>query len=501
MNRLSQGLAIVLAALLVSAGTLLAGEPKHITILHTNDIHASFTPHEAFWVRESPKPLVGGMTELSFAVDSLRKVKPGVMLIDAGDVMTGNPITEYKYRGAYGGALFEMMNSVGYDVWCPGNHDFDIGQDNLRALTRIANFPTVSANLVEAAGGVPVNNKPYIILERNGVKVGLIGLTTTGLNQLIVPANFKGMQTLPTAETAQKYIDELRGKVDLVACVTHQGVDDDSVLAANTHNLDLIIGGHSHTRLRHPKRVNNVLIVQTGSNLENLGVLDLTIQDGHITKSDGNLLQLWYTNNRPKTALTEFVDSIKTAIDSDYSETLATMKDDLKNTVTESALGNFISDAQREAAKADIAFMNTHGIRKNISAGTFTKKDLFEVLPFRNVVVTFPVTGAQIRAVVQHYLDKHPAIQTSGIRCTWKRNADGSAEILTLLVNGAPVADGKQYLAAANDYLVSEGKHYLGIDIKGEVYTSMTLYKTVETKMRAEKTILPALEDRIAEVK
>ncbi|HLP16460.1 MAG TPA: bifunctional UDP-sugar hydrolase/5'-nucleotidase [Bacteroidota bacterium] len=502
MNRFTTRIRLAIAAFgLFSIGSMLAGEPGRITILHTNDIHASFTPHEAFWIKSSPKPLIGGMTELSWAVDSLRKVKPGVLLIDAGDMMTGNPITEYTYRGAYGGALFEMMNRIGYNLWCPGNHDFDISQDNLRLLTRIANFPTVSANLVRESGGAPVNNKPYTILESNGVKVGVIGLTTTVLNQLIVPANFKGLKVLSTTETAQKYIDELRSKVDVVAAVTHQGVEEDSSLAANVHGLDVIIGGHSHTRLKHPLRVNHVLIVQTGSNLENLGVLDLTVENGRITKYDGNLLPLWYTSERPATDLSRFVDSIKTAIDSDYSETLLTVKTDLKNTVTESALGNFITDAQRTASGADIAFMNTHGIRKNVAAGSFTKKDLFEVLPFRNVLVTFPVTGAQVRRIVQNYLDEHPAIQTSGIRCTYKRGADGKAEIVSLLIDGTAVSDQKVYKAAANDYLVSEAKRYLGIEVTNQKYTSFTLFKVVEKKMREDKLIPSAVENRISEVK
>lgn len=491
----------ILAAACVMLQPLSAGEPKHLTILHTNDIHASFTPHEAFWIKSSPKPLVGGFVELSWAVDSLRKVKPGVLLIDAGDMMTGNPITEYEFEGAFGGALFEMMNRVRYDLWCPGNHDFDISQENIRKLTGIARFPTVSANLVNEKEGVPANNKPFVVLEANGVKVGVIGLTTTILNQLIIPANFKGMKVLATAATAQKYIDELKGRVDLVVAVTHQGVEDDSVLAANVHGLDMIIGGHSHTRLKHPKRVNDIIIVQTGSNLENLGVVDLTIEDKKIVKYDGNLLPLWYTSERPATALSAFVDSIKTAIDIDYNETIATIPTDLKNTVTESALGNFITDAQREAAKSDVAFMNTHGIRKNVTAGTFTKKDLFEVLPFRNVIVSFTMTGAQIRSVVQNYLDERPAIQTSGIRCTWKRNGSGKAEILTLAVDGSPIVDTKTYTAAANDYLVSEAPRYLGFTVADQKYTTLTLYKVVEQKMRNEKTILAGIEERITESK
>ena len=136
----------------------------------------SFIPHEAFWVKENPKPLVGGFNELSFVVDSVRRVKSATLLLDAGDVMTGNPITEYTYAGAEGGALFEMMNRIGYDLWTPGNNDFDISSANLRKLTVIAKFPTVSANILDTLNHFPVNNKEYVVIEKNGLKIGVIGI-------------------------------------------------------------------------------------------------------------------------------------------------------------------------------------------------------------------------------------------------------------------------------------------------------------------------------------
>ncbi len=96
--------------------------------------------------------MVGGFKELAFRVDSLRSRKHTTILVDVGDVMTGNPICDIDYKGASGGALYEMMNRIGYDVSCPGNHDFDIGQDNLVRLTTIASFPSLSANLVNTKG-------------------------------------------------------------------------------------------------------------------------------------------------------------------------------------------------------------------------------------------------------------------------------------------------------------------------------------------------------------
>jgi 5'-nucleotidase/UDP-sugar diphosphatase len=488
----------------VMIGFLISGltaQPKTITILHTNDMHASFIPHEAFWVKESPKPLVGGFNELSFAVDSVRKVKTNSILIDAGDVMTGNPVTEYEYKGAQGGILFEMMNRLGYEVWTPGNHDFDISQNNLRSLIAIAKFPVVSANLVKGSGGFPVNNKEYTIIEKNGVRIGIIGVMTEGLYNLVNQTNLVDIKVLPTITTTQKFIDELTPKTDLIIAMTHQGVEDDSVLAANVKGLNVIIGGHSHTRLKKPKNVNGVLIAQAGSNCENLGILDLTVENHVVTKSWGVLLPLNYTSDRPKTELSKLIDSVSQKIDKDYSEVIGTLKSDWTRGNGETGIGNFIADAQREAVHADVAFMNNHGIRKNVTAGPLTKRDLFEVLPFRNVLVTFQLSGKEIKDLLRNYIDNRASIQTSGIMCTWKRNGNNEIEFVSLKINGKAIDDNRSYIAAASDYLVGEGKRYLNVEIKNPAFLQQTVFAAVEKKVLTEKNIDSKTENRIQEVK
>lgn len=479
----------------------LYAQPKTVTILHTNDMHANFIPHEAFWIKETPKPLVGGFNELSFAVDSLRKIKSNLLLVDAGDLMTGNPVTEYDYKGAQGGVLFEMMNRLGYEAWTPGNHDFDISQDNLRKLIAIAKFPVVSANLVKSGGGFPVNNKEYTIIEKNGVRIGIIGVITEGLYNLVNRTNLVDIKILPTITTTQRCIDELMPKTDLIIALTHQGVDDDSVLAANLKGLNVIIGGHSHTRLKKPKNVNGVLIAQAGSNCENLGILDLTVENHTITKSWGVLLPLNYTSERPKTDLSKLIDSVKQKIDLEYSEVIGNLKSDWTRGDGEMGIGNFIADAQREAVHADVAFMNNHGIRKNVTAGQLTKRDLFEVLPFRNVLVTFQLSGKQIKDLVKNYIQKHASIQTSGIICAWKRTTNNEIEFVSFMINGKLIDDNKAYVAAASDYLVGEGKRYLGVEITNPSFLQQTVFAAVENKVRTEKIIDSKIENRIQELK
>lgn len=485
----------------LTALTALFCQPKTITILHTNDMHASFIPHEAFWIKENPKPLVGGFNELSFVVDSLRRVKSATLVLDAGDVMTGNPITEYTYAGAEGGALFEMMNRIGYEAWTPGNHDFDISSANLRKLTNIAKFPTISANILDTLNQFPVNNKEYVIIEKNGLKIGIIGIMSDDFYNLVNQNSSAGIKILPSIETVKRLVALLNPQTDLLIALTHQGVKEDSDLAMNVQGLDLIVGGHSHSRLKHPLKVNGTLIVQTGSNCENLGVLDLTVEHHHIIAYDGNLLPLWYNSARPKTELSNFIDSIKTKIDEDYSTVIAMLKTDWTNSSSESGVGNFIADAQREAAGADVGFMNSSGIRKNLSAGPITKRDIFEILPFRNLLMKFELTGRQIRSIVEYYIEEHPNIQTSGIQCEWERKLDGSIKFNTFLVNGKPLDENRTYTGAASDYMMGEAKKYFGIETPKLTYLNQTVFTAIEEKVRKTKEISSTVEHRIKKYK
>jgi 5'-nucleotidase/UDP-sugar diphosphatase len=283
--------------------------------------------------------------------------------------------------------------------------------------------------------------------------------------------------------------------------LTHEGFEDDSVLAANVKGLDVIIGGHSHTRLKRPRLINGVLIVQTGSNCENLGVLDLTVDGGHVVSYDGRLLPLWSRGDRPVTALTRFIDSVQRGIDKVYSEVLASLKFDWLRTQGESSIGNFITDAQRKAAGAEIAFMNTHGIRKDVPAGPLTKLDLFEVLPFHNVLTTFQLHGRQLRTAMQFHLMQGTGVLTSGISCRWKRTADGDVEILSMQVQEKPVEDEETYRCAASDFFIGEAKRYLGIEIPQVLYLKETVFEAVEKEIRRVGVISPTLERHVVELK
>ena len=488
---------VVLTTLVLSASS----QPKQITILHTNDIHAHFLPHEAFWVRKTPKPMVGGFNELAFAIDSVRKTRPTTLLLDAGDLMTGTPISDRRYLGAEGGALMAMMNLCGYEGTIPGNHDFDISYSNALKLFSIAKFPVISSNLVDEASGEPITHTEYEIYNKGGLKIGAFALMSDDFYNLVSHKSTVGIKLLPTVETANRMAKLLAPQVDLVVAITHEGADEDSVLAMRTSGIDVIVGGHSHTRLTEPKFVNGVVIVQAGAYCENLGVLDLTVDHHKVTAYHGVLHELWYNPNHSPTAVTALVDSFKNDIDKEYGAVIATLKSEWNMQGWESGVGDFLSDAQREEAGADVGFMNNTGIRSKLSPGPMTKQDLFEVLPFRNELVKFPLTGKEIRAIVLYDIERRPGIQESGIACEWKRDSNGGIEIVSLRVNGKPLDENASYTGAASDYMTGESKRYLGIDIPNTTFVNETVFDAVLKKVLEEKTIDSKIEGRIKEEK
>jgi 5'-nucleotidase / UDP-sugar diphosphatase len=498
-SRFSRSLAHIGAGLMLFVLPLLS-QPKQITLLHTNDMHASFLPHEAYWMRTTPKPMVGGFNELAFAVDSIRKIRPTSFVLDAGDLMTGNPISDRVYKGAEGGGLIEMMNLIGYEVWTPGNHDFDISYANLQKLVALAKFPVIEANLLDEKTGTVITNREYTILEKNGIKIGVFGVMSSEYYGLVNKNSSAGVKLMPTIKIARRLIETLRPQVDLVVALTHVGVDEDSLIAINVTGLDVIIGGHSHTRLKTPKYINGVIIAQTGANCENLGVLDLTIENHAVKNYHGELHQLWYHPDR-NTVVTAMVDSFKTEIDKEYSEVIGTWTVESNTDRSDRQLGYFLCEAQREGANADLGFMNNGGIRKRFATGPIRKQDLFEVLPFRNILVSFKLTGKQVRDIVAKNITDRSGFQMSGVDCGWKRNADGAVEIVKLLINGKEVEDQAVYTGAASDYMMGEAKRYMGIETPPLTYSDQTVFKVTEKLIRAMKDVPGPIKGGIRELK
>lgn len=269
------------------------GAPKHITILHTNDVHSRIDP---FPDNHSLYPNLGGIARRATLVEHIRKENPYTLLLDAGDIFQGTP-----YFNFYGGELeFKLMSMLRYDAATIGNHDFDNGLDGLLAQMPHASFDLLSANY--DFSHTPMNGfvKPYKTFLLDGIKVGVFGLGIA-LEGLVAKKLFKETVYLDPFEIARETTNILKTEeqCDLVICLSHLGYSytdpqrpDDLKLAAQTQDIDLIIGGHTHTFLEKPtvqknKIGKNVIINQVGCYGINLGRLDFYFDSESNLKTDG----------------------------------------------------------------------------------------------------------------------------------------------------------------------------------------------------------------------
>mgnify|MGYP003493881653 FL=1 len=254
---------------------------KHLTILHTNDVHSHIDPFPA---TDAKNPNMGGVSRRSALVESIRKENPNVLLLDAGDIFQGTPYFNY-----YGGELeFKLMSMMKYDLATMGNHDFDNGIEGFYSQLPNANFEFVSANYDFKNTALNEIVKPYKIFTKDGIKIGVFGLGIQ-LEGLVDKKNYKETVYKDPVETAQEMTRILKEekRCDLVICLSHLGYHyknepnkiSDLNLAKLTKDIDLIIGGHTHTFLDKPTIVKNldekeVLVNQVGCYGINLGRID-----------------------------------------------------------------------------------------------------------------------------------------------------------------------------------------------------------------------------------
>jgi 5'-nucleotidase len=252
-----------------------------ITILHTNDVHSHI---DAFGPEDGRNANKGGVARRASLVDSIRKENPNTLLLDAGDIFQGTPYFNY-----YGGELeFKLMSKLKYDAATIGNHDFDNGIAGLYAQLPHAEFPFITANYDFSNTIMDTHTKPYKLFIKDGIKIGVFGLGIE-LSGLVDKTMYKETQYLDPIETSQEMTRILKEdeQCDLIICLSHLGYHyknnpnkiDDLKLAEATKNIDLIIGGHTHTFLKKPTVVKNLedkntLVNQVGCYGINLGKID-----------------------------------------------------------------------------------------------------------------------------------------------------------------------------------------------------------------------------------
>lgn len=256
-------------------GSAFAQQTKKLTLLQTSDVHSRIEPINQEGDRNYDK---GGFVRRATFLKEFRKETPDVLLFDCGDISQGTPY----YNLFQGEVEIRMMNEMGYDAMAIGNHEFDFGLDNMARLFKMAEFPIVCANYDVDATVLKGLVQPYVILNKDGLKIGVFGLGTE-IEGLIQANKCEGVIYKDPILIANEVAATLKKEgCDVVVCLSHMGIQMDERLVAKTRNIDAILGGHSHTFMQGPKMYlnldgKNVPVMHTGKSGIYVGQLDLTL--------------------------------------------------------------------------------------------------------------------------------------------------------------------------------------------------------------------------------
>jgi 2',3'-cyclic-nucleotide 2'-phosphodiesterase (5'-nucleotidase family) len=415
-------------------GALPAPADAHIVIFHINDIHGK----------------IDNLAKVAAIIDAERANGTDVFFFCAGDNFTGNPVIDlYDPPGE---PALEILDRLGLDVLSLGNHEFDYGMGPLRIVA--TRFPTVSAN-IEAQPGVLPELKPWVILKtKGGIQIAVFGLiqieSDTGLPSAH-PDKISGLHfSEPLAKAAE--MKKLRTSGQLLIGLTHIGYKQDLLLAKQMPELDLIIGGHSHTRVDPAENVNGVLVAQAGGDNMFLGRVDVQIKDGRVVEKKGRLIDL-----RQMQAEDETIKAMIVGFNNNPALARIIARAPLEIT-GKNNLGSLMTDAMRKAHDLDIALHNNGAIRLNRLPLVITLKDVYTLEPFGNEIIQIVMTPAEIRSLIKGSFEKDGAIDLQVSGMTYAVHTDGNQNIKEIELShpdGSPLDEDRTYKVGLTSYVAS----------------------------------------------
>jgi 5'-nucleotidase / UDP-sugar diphosphatase len=466
---------LIIAALSIAFNTF-TQEIKEVTILHWNDFHARNQPYRVSKKDSSGEQVyydVGGVGSMLGYIKKYRT--PNSLVLNAGDDFQGTPISNFT-RGR---SQIELMNLYNVDAFVLGNHEFDYSQYSLDSALNLAKFDVLSANVYMQSKG-SLMGKPYVTKEINGVKFGIIGITLPELFETSLPNNVTDLVMLSLDSVIQNGIAELKSQnADVIILLSHSGLDTDKELAAKFGgDVDVIVGGHSHSTLFKPVNVNGVAIVQAGSYGRNLGKLELKIdpEKDTVMSFNGQLIETILDSAVMDKEAAKKVEGMIAQYMPELTKKIGTLESDWRASYSEeSNLGQFEADAFRQKTSADISFINGGGLRKSMFKGDILIGDIWEINPFGNEVQVFTVTGSQLRQMIKNNIkirrekqregEGAELLHTSGLSYSYDSrivDAGGEDFLISFNLGRSDIQDDASYTIATNNYITGQFKKFFG---------------------------------------
>ena len=430
-----------------------------LRIIATNDFHGALEARP-----DANGRLRGGAAYLASVIRAARAgcVAPAceAIQLDGGDEFQGTPASNL----AFGRPVVAIFNDLGLAASALGNHEFDWGQDTLRARMREARYGIFGANVRYADG----RDVPWIrddtLIVRGALKIGVIGLATVATPTTTRASNVADLRFLEPAPIVDSLARRLRARgADYVIVIGHLGAYCDRDGATNCNGevvelakalhepIDAIVSGHTHSLI--DATINGIPIVQARSSGTAYGTIELGPLGA--THHVNDVLPDSLAADAPTAAIVSgAVERVAPFVD----RPVATIASALTRTGNQYALGNLIADAMRVVGKGDIAVMNNGGIRANLRAGQATYGSLFEVQPFGNILYRITVTGKSLRGYLASLVNRTPSVHVSGVTITYDSTKVGAARfVAATLSDGREIRDDAQYSVILIDFLVTGG--------------------------------------------
>jgi 5'-nucleotidase len=459
------------------------------------------------------------MPRLSTAVTQVRQEAgiDNILLLNAGDAVSGS----IYFNLYHGQAILWFLNYLDYDVMCLGNHEFDEGLETLANFVSGAEFHIISANLEFPSESVLHKTvTPWVIVEKNGERYGIFGLLTEETMDFINP----GVDITVTnhISAARHTVDELeKAGINKIIALTHIGWNEDLQLARDVGDIDIIIGGHSHTVPDvYPTVVNEdgspTLVAQAGEYAKYLGHLNVSF-DGTGVIKDWTGSELVPVDDKVAedatcaAKLTEYKAPVEKMLNTVIGKTLVDLNGERAEVRSrETNLGNLVADSMLSAASragAIIALVYGGGIRDSIPKGDVTLGQVRAVLPFDDHLVVFDLTGEQIRAALENGISQVENVQgrfpqVAGLRFVWDPSAKPGNRIISVEIKKAseyePINPSATYRVVTTDYLYGGGDGYTMFP-KGSNYVNLGYvdYEVLAQYITANSPVNPQIEGRV----
>ncbi len=432
-----------------------------------NDFHAAVEPVRL--VLQEKRQMIGGAVSIAGYVDQFRKKEPDLIWIVTGDMFMGH----YLDSMTNGKAMIEFLNMIPPDCFTLGNHEFDYGMDALKKRIDESKFPIVCANIKTGKGSPLV--KPYIIHETKGIRILFIGVICQNLPQIVSVNSLKDIEVSDPKRAILEYTKKLDKEVDLTVVLSHSGLSIDRRIAKDLPpecGVDIIIGGHSHDLMEKPEVVNGIIICQAGSKGRYLGYLQVELDplEKHIESHSWELIPTLCDRVRPNKDVEHWLAKRTRKISKQMEKVIGNLEGEWsrEKDMPEWPVANFATDAIAEEMGVDIGIYNRGGIRKSLAGPKIRLKDIWGVFPFGNYMVSFRLTGKQVKTLIERHLSfsgEHLFFSKS-LRYAFDPKKSVGGRLINLRIQGKPLDPNRLYTIGTIEFLWGHSEQCFGLSQK-----------------------------------